>query len=948
MHANRHRSGRSFIAATVLMLTVLTVQAGETVLSFTGNNSYVNVGITSVLQIPSSSPLTFESWVYLNALSSRDILYSKNNGRSSGYTYMFGFIENGRIAAYPSSGSWMEPSPAVTVAIGQWYHMAFSFDGTTMSYYTNGVLAGTSGFSFANNTGHSVKIGGYIDSADINGYQSEARIWDHARSQAEIQANMGRRLTGSEPGLLGYWPLNEGSGTIAYDGTANASDGDINNASWIVSDLDFKPVIDLFDLETGNGEYTNSNKVEVVFGGALDDYNRYQFSETNTQPTAGWLVFDPTNPPPTATFTIPDPEGPVTLYCWFTNSAETISATVASNTITYIREDATLSAQATNITRTLFGTNNAVIFFDSIDIGSTSDPLDIYRISLFSEDDLTPELYDRVTIANPQSYSNDYTVTLEIMDLAGNTGRDEAQVTLLWIEDGYGNYVWNGAGVSGGTENTQWLNGDNWLVDSVVPASPPGLNDDVGIALNTAHDNPDNPNVAVEVGAGATARHVAFSGMNGSGRRVEFQGDTTFATLNYATTRSTLNIVEDATLTLTGGEFNPDTEAVVKATFLSPGVFSVYNILSFPGKIRCTSDQVVLRLNGVDGDIYVDNPDATIHFHNTQVRMGGDLFVYGSQRVIGLHSSVGMAPTRYSKDLYRQDGNALTNWAACHIGGMSYTMSSGAPFTLPAGTYGSVAVTYRGHYSGNVWYAISGDVTFVGANASGYAVEVQRRRLTNANGSYFSLNGNNLTVTNGGLIMVCEFTDPDLPEENRNTDPIWWNRIEAEGSTVTTDGDINIGPGGYFTGDADTTIALEGNWDNRSQWQNNNFTLATSTLIVNGSALPQMPQLLEAQSEDMGPTLDGMLDNHAIGRLEIGTPEQPTHARLADVDDYKEDELADAFYVAELVVHSGSILDIYGLELYVNGVSVRGRWRDFGDGLVTDSTIPSGTLIMVR
>ena len=38
--------------------------------------------------------------------------------------------------------------------------------------------------------------------------------------------------TGSESGLVGYWNFEEGSGTTAYDQTANGNDGTINGATY--------------------------------------------------------------------------------------------------------------------------------------------------------------------------------------------------------------------------------------------------------------------------------------------------------------------------------------------------------------------------------------------------------------------------------------------------------------------------------------------------------------------------------------------------------------------------------------------------------------------------------------------------------------------------------------------------------------------------------------------
>src|SRR5690554_4430000 len=269
-------------ALTCSLLSAAGVMGGVTALSTDGTDSYVLVGTPDALQIPDNHPLTVEGWVYLNSLSDRDIFYSKNSSRTSPYTYMFGFYESGKIAAYTGS-AWMEPSPTVTVSAGQWYHIAFSFDGTTLSYYIDGELVGTSGFSFSNNTGHSIKLGGYISSADIDGLLSDVRVWDHARSEAQIQDMMSRRLVGSESGLLGYWPLDEGEGTVAQDLTANASDGTLVGATWAASDLQ----LSLFAVAqplTGSTRFTNTNEVDVTTFPELEGYTHFQITEDGAAP----------------------------------------------------------------------------------------------------------------------------------------------------------------------------------------------------------------------------------------------------------------------------------------------------------------------------------------------------------------------------------------------------------------------------------------------------------------------------------------------------------------------------------------------------------------------------------------------------------------------------------------------------------------------------------------
>ena len=63
----------------------------------------------------------------------------------------------------------------------------------------------------------------------FTGMLAGIRIWNTARSQAQIQAAMDSALAGTETGLVGYWRFNQTSGTTATDLTANQNNGTLVN-----------------------------------------------------------------------------------------------------------------------------------------------------------------------------------------------------------------------------------------------------------------------------------------------------------------------------------------------------------------------------------------------------------------------------------------------------------------------------------------------------------------------------------------------------------------------------------------------------------------------------------------------------------------------------------------------------------------------------------------------
>ncbi len=124
----------------------------------------------------------------------------------------------------------MGPGTATT---GVWNHLAFSRRGTTLVGYWNGervvmsesINPGPILWRDDYTGAHlglpwpTVPLWGY------NGTMDEVRFWNVSRSQEEIRSTMHRSLAGSEPGLVGYWTMDEGAGQIVTDHAGPGNDG---------------------------------------------------------------------------------------------------------------------------------------------------------------------------------------------------------------------------------------------------------------------------------------------------------------------------------------------------------------------------------------------------------------------------------------------------------------------------------------------------------------------------------------------------------------------------------------------------------------------------------------------------------------------------------------------------------------------------------------------------
>jgi hypothetical protein len=133
-------------------------------------------------------------------------------------------------------------SPATSAAAvndGRWHDVALVADSYSGSYtlYLDGQLVGSTGGLFYDVGASLNQIGtGYTtDGSNGNwpatsggwypfaGQIHDVKIWNEARTASQVQADM-TGTSPSDPGLLAYYPLSEGSGTTAYDATANHRD----------------------------------------------------------------------------------------------------------------------------------------------------------------------------------------------------------------------------------------------------------------------------------------------------------------------------------------------------------------------------------------------------------------------------------------------------------------------------------------------------------------------------------------------------------------------------------------------------------------------------------------------------------------------------------------------------------------------------------------------------
>jgi hypothetical protein len=243
MNHNRITGAQRLGAVAIMFVSVIGAFGGGYALQFT-NSSVQAVGIPFVPEL-NMYPFTVTAWIKAGGQPSDGFeatpILSKGNAQFDGWIVS---IYNGDIRAkyvansgnnYVSDGFPGSSSGLNGGAVGddQWHHVAFTVDATGGKIYVDGVLRTNTawfGTPMTNQLSHPIYLGhGAFSPAQYVGLLDEVTLWNTALTQAQIQTNKNRLLTGQEAGLIAYYRLDESVGPQSLD---SAPAGGTNNGFW--------------------------------------------------------------------------------------------------------------------------------------------------------------------------------------------------------------------------------------------------------------------------------------------------------------------------------------------------------------------------------------------------------------------------------------------------------------------------------------------------------------------------------------------------------------------------------------------------------------------------------------------------------------------------------------------------------------------------------------------
>lgn len=210
------------------------LRAGVPKIALDFSQSFVQVPDNSAFDL--SNSWTLEAWAYPRAAGNgndQDII-SKWDGAPDA-AYILQIDRTGVLRLVTNDGS------NQTIVLGQtlianttWQHIAATFSSGTVRLYLNGVLDKTAtGALTPINSSQPLAFGreGNFAGGTFNGRIDEVRVWKVVRTGSELATSRGKRLSGSESGLAGYWRLDEGGGQTVYDATGRRHHGQLGTSS---------------------------------------------------------------------------------------------------------------------------------------------------------------------------------------------------------------------------------------------------------------------------------------------------------------------------------------------------------------------------------------------------------------------------------------------------------------------------------------------------------------------------------------------------------------------------------------------------------------------------------------------------------------------------------------------------------------------------------------------
>ena len=200
-------------------------------LYFDGSDDTTNMG-----DIDITSEITISAWVRTGTTANQQLIRKTNS-------YQLIIYDTGIVRGLIGSGTNWSPSNAAdgttVVTDNKWHHVAMTHSDTTneTKVYVDGVLEKTTTVTTDIGTNDTNLMVAHSDTGYFKGFLDEVKLFDSALTADQIKAEyaggaavFGDKTDWLSDGLVGYWKMDEASGTTVADASGNGNNGTLTNA----------------------------------------------------------------------------------------------------------------------------------------------------------------------------------------------------------------------------------------------------------------------------------------------------------------------------------------------------------------------------------------------------------------------------------------------------------------------------------------------------------------------------------------------------------------------------------------------------------------------------------------------------------------------------------------------------------------------------------------------
>lgn len=245
------------VFGVILGACPLVTSAQEHALMFDGQDDIATIP-DNFNDFDLGSSLTIEAWVMPTQSSPSHIPLVFAEADTGGNAWDILSYEDEWICRISLPATSSARSGPGYFALGEWHHIACTYDGTMISLYVNGQPVASQVHPGSVSNAAMVELGGSTFFAThFTGVIDEVCLWHEVRSPGDIELDYQGMVSGDEASLVAFWKLDEGGGQVFGDSTFHGNNGwlgisaspEASDPQWTTSDV---PWLFFDGLESGD------------------------------------------------------------------------------------------------------------------------------------------------------------------------------------------------------------------------------------------------------------------------------------------------------------------------------------------------------------------------------------------------------------------------------------------------------------------------------------------------------------------------------------------------------------------------------------------------------------------------------------------------------------------------------------------------------------------------